>query len=55
MKINHLKSLCVNAYQTPAIEVLSISFEQPVLTGSGNKFGGNSPEGYNIDDDVFNW
>ena len=54
-KINYLESLCMNTYQTPAIEVLSISLEQPVLTASGNVFSGNGPEGYDIDDADFNW
>ena len=45
----------MNTYQTPAIEVLSISLEQPVLTASGNVFSGNGPEGYDIDDADFNW
>ena len=55
MKIKHLEGCEVQTYQAPSIEIVSILVEQTILTGSGNVFDGKGPEGYDIDDEVFNW
>lgn len=55
MKIKHLEGCEVQTYQAPSIEVVSILVEQTILTGSSNVLGGNRPEGYDVDDEEFNW
>ena len=40
-----------DAYQTPVVEVMSISTEQPFLAASSSR----NPEGYEIDDVLTDW
>ena len=40
-----------DTYQTPVVEVLSISTEQPFLAASLS----SDPEGYKIDDELTDW
>ena len=44
-------TLRTDAYQTPVVEVLGISTEQPFLAAST----GNAPEGYEFDDVLTDW
>ena len=56
MKIKESEGLVTGCYQTPAVQVLGILAEQPVMTASGDlKLPGKGPEGYEIDEEIFNW
>ena len=57
MKIKHLAySERGDVYQTPAIQMFSFLVEQTVLNGSNpDPLKSDTPEGYNVDEDEFNW
>lgn len=56
MKIKHLAYLeRGNVYQTPTIQMFSFLVEQTILNGSNPTLQNTAPEGYNVDEDDFNW
>ena len=57
MKIKHLAySERGDVYHTPTIQMFSFLVEQTVLNGSNPiTLENTAPEGYNVDEDDFNW
>lgn len=56
MKTKHLESLGATGYHAPTTELIDFLVEQSIMAASsGLPFGGNGPEGYDIDKDEFNW
>ena len=49
--IDNKTTMRTDAYQTPVVEVMSISTEQPFLVAST----GNAPEAYKFDEVLTDW
>ena len=56
MKTKHLESSGATAYHAPTTELIDFLVEQSVMAASsGVQIDVKGPEGYEIDEEIFNW